>query len=552
MDDFSLNDAALADKVLSGVPPEQTDDELARRGFPSAFDDLLQQYRMIQQKVQQGGAPAPQTTVADDIKGLIALNNQLSPQVGQVIQQLGAQQGQGQPMPAQGAPGMPPQMPPQGQPEPQPQPQPQPQPPPMQQGLGGIDAGMMQNPQLARGGIIAFADGGGSDKEQEAQEPMTYNTYMASQPQVFDTYEAANRELNKTLDPFASEQQETKLPSSYADYMKQTQSDLAGYKKEVAAREERIKNRPLYQAASDPSIEEDRRRIVAEKLSNEHDIDKDRWKSLVDMGLAWAESAAKGDDPLVSYVAGSKAGITSLRKINDDYKKTQAALDKELIALDHAKYVAEETQRKSAYDQVTAIETKIDALHDTLFAKEQEVQKNAVTAAIQHQQATTKSTANPSNYEIQMGIELAVLREQNNKLPPDQRKSEAELRQKASQNAMFNAGQQLKVQNAQDEDFTARYIKEANTVRTALSDPSDRTVSSADRSRYRQATTAQEKEQIVQDLVNARLSIVPTPGAGSSSSSSSAASPPPAPASSSSSSSAGRVIKYDAHGNRIG
>lgn len=403
MDDFSLNDAALADKVLGGVPPEQTDDELARRGFPSAFDDLLQQYRMIQQKVQQGGAPAPQTTVADDIKGLIALNNQLSPQVGQVIQQLGAQQGQGQPMPAQGPPGMPPQ----GQPEPQPQPQPQP--PPMQQGLGGIDAGMMQNPQLARGGIIAFANKGAvestTDEPQEAQEPMTYNTYMAGNP---DEASAA---------PVATTTEETKLPSSYSDYMSQMQSNLSGYKKDVAAREERLKNRPLYQAAPDPSIEEDRRRIVAEKLANEHDIDKDRWQSLVDMGLAWAESAARGDDPLVSLVAGSKAGTTSLRKINDDYKKTQAALDKELIALDHAKYVAEETQRKSAYDQVTAIETKIDALHSDLFKTEAEIQKNAVTAALNKEQVSKAHVTEGSGFvdaltqkNIQSGMDPVTAR----------------------------------------------------------------------------------------------------------------------------------------------
>lgn len=506
MNDFSLTDAAIADKVLAGVPPDQTDDQLAGRGFPSAFDDLLQQYRMLQQKVQQDGAAPPQTTVAQDIMGLAALNNQLSPQAGQAIQQLAAQNapGAGQPMPPQGQP-------------------------PMEQGLGGMNAGVMQNPQFANGGIIAFANRGAvqgtADNTQEDQEPMTYNTYMASMPTQ-----------NTGVVPEQQPRERVKLPSSFGEAMQSLQEGASNYEDTIEARKQALKNRMIYQAKPDPSIEEDRTRINALKLANENDLEPDRWQAMVDMGLAWAESAARGDDPLVSLVAGSKAGVTSLRKINDEYKKTQAALDKELIALDHAKYLAEETNNKDAYNQVYKIQDTIDGLDDKLDALNRDVQTKAAGLYIQHQQATTKSTANPSNYEIQMGIELAVLREQNNKLPPDQRKSEAELRQKASQNAMFNAGQQLKLQNAQDQDFNTRYIKEANNVRTALSDPSDRSVTPADRSRYRQAQTAQEKEQIIQELVNARLSIVPTPpnaappppapGAGSSSSSSSASSQP--------------------------
>jgi hypothetical protein len=161
MNDFSLTDAALADKVLDGVPSDKTDDELARRNFPSEFDSLLQQYRALQEKVEQQGTK-PNTTVAQDIQGLIALNNQLSSQVKNGIKAASmAQQGQ---MPPQG--GQPPQgqMPPQGGQPPQGQMPPQGGPPEMGAGMPTLDAGVMQNPQFAEGGIIAFANTGAVSK----------------------------------------------------------------------------------------------------------------------------------------------------------------------------------------------------------------------------------------------------------------------------------------------------------------------------------------------------------------------------------------------------
>lgn len=350
--DWSLTDAALANKSLSGVPDERTDDELARRGFPSEFDYLLKQYRALQQSVQQSGSNPPKTTVMQDIMGLAALSRMRPPQ--------GAQQ------PA-----------PQAQPQPQPQQMP-PQasaPQPMNQGIGALDAGAMQNPQFAHGGIITFNDGGDSDKE-ETPNPITYNSYM----------EALGQKVDQGQDE-SQDQSGLSLPTSFQGAMTNLQQGAAKHEKDIQARKQELKNRMIYQAKVDPSIEADRKRINAEKLANEHDLEPDRWQAMVDMGLAWAESAARGDDPLLAQVTGFKAGVTSLRKTDDEYKKAQAALDKELIALDHAKYVAEETNRKDAYNQVYKIQDSVNALDDHLDTLNRDLQVKAAGLYIQKQTA---------------------------------------------------------------------------------------------------------------------------------------------------------------------
>jgi hypothetical protein len=516
MDDFTLTDAAVADKALQGVPDEQVDDELAKRNLPTAFDNLLKTYRALQQAMQQKSPSPPQTTVADDIMGLAALNNQLSSPVQNAI----SPQAAGAMSPQSAAP-MPPEMMAQMASQAGAQQPPQ---PPMDQGLGGLDAGVMQAPQFADGGIVAFANRGEveADNSEEPPTPITYNSYMEALGQT------------QTQAPI-SEQEDTKLPTSYTDYMTQMQQGLKDYKKYMGAREENLKNRPVYQAQPDPSVEEDRRRVIAQRLANEHDIDKDRWQSMVDMGLAWAESAAKGDDPLVSLVAGSKAGTTSLRKINDDYKKTQAALDKELIALDHAQYLAEETNRKDAYTQVFKIQDNIDALHSELLKQETELQKNAVTAAIQKEQADTQrgiaAQGRTTDFTRKLAIEKAALRE----LPENQGLTEAQIERKAYQNVVSNDLTREKFDAAQQADWTTRYAKEAEIVRKELN-----SLTSTDPDALEYQTT--KDESIVDRIVRQRMSMSSPPSP----------SRPSSPAPAAAQTSAPRRVKYNEQGQKVG
>lgn len=127
--------ASLQQQIAKGMPPDQAIayvKSMAQDGVAPLVDlyAMMNQFQRLKQ--QQVKPPQNPPTVRDQI---MALSQQGMPQ----------QAGIPQAMPQQGAPGM--------------------APPPMEQGLGGMSAGSMENPSFAGGGVVALAEGGGLDVE---------------------------------------------------------------------------------------------------------------------------------------------------------------------------------------------------------------------------------------------------------------------------------------------------------------------------------------------------------------------------------------------------
>lgn len=116
--------ASLQQQMAKGMPPDQAIayvKSMAQDGVAPLVDlyAMMKQFQRL--KEQQVKPPQNPPTVRDQI---MAMSQQGVPQQGQGMQ-----------------------------------------PPPMEQGLGGMNAGSMENPKFAGGGVVALAEGGGLDVE---------------------------------------------------------------------------------------------------------------------------------------------------------------------------------------------------------------------------------------------------------------------------------------------------------------------------------------------------------------------------------------------------
>lgn len=156
--------ASLQQQMQKGMPVDQAIayvKNMAQDGVAPLVDlySMLSQFQRLKQ--QQAKAPQTPPTVRDQIEAL-ARNRQMGVQP--------AQAGIPQVMPQQPAPGM--------------------VPPPMEQGLGSMNAGSMENPSFAGGGIVAF-DGGGTADSLDIEgiysrgKPKGYGQFGALEMQTF-------------------------------------------------------------------------------------------------------------------------------------------------------------------------------------------------------------------------------------------------------------------------------------------------------------------------------------------------------------------------------
>lgn len=156
--------ASLQQAVQKGMPPDQAV-QYVKSMATQGVAPLADLYAMMNQfqRLKQPQAQAPQTppTIKDQL-------NMLDQQ-----QQMQRQQGNIQQMQA-----------------------PAPQPSPMDRGLGAIDAGNMEYPQFAGGGVVALAGGGEPDLEAEVQRILQKSPVFRT-PEENEILRAAGRQLSR-------------------------------------------------------------------------------------------------------------------------------------------------------------------------------------------------------------------------------------------------------------------------------------------------------------------------------------------------------------------
>jgi hypothetical protein len=371
---FGMPDAAMVSQMAKkdNVPPDQLMQWAANKGIPVALVQMMLKYDALQaasQRQAQSG-PAPTTTVAQDLdQGLAGLRQQ------------------------------------------------QQQPPPANPGIAGLDAGSMETPKFAGGGIVAFANRGAV----EGSEPREFNNELpfsmapgepaATQQQFVPsgvgatTLDQSGDRLSRPFGPYTLPPDNGVAPTPAAGtpptqdqarvssdegglnfaamYAKNQKTGDAAFKDQI----ERAKGRELYNMGTDPSIDQDRQRILAEKLASDNKIRVDHWDALVQAGLAMAASASQPRLPgqsnmLTDLTAGMKAGTDRLAQLNTAYEANQKQLDKELVQLNHLDYMAKETNNKSIYDQKLAKEKDIDALQNKQIEFDATIQSEAAKSTL--------------------------------------------------------------------------------------------------------------------------------------------------------------------------
>ena len=257
-----------------------------------------------------------------------------SPQTPTIREQIAAmaqaQQG-GMPMGAmQGMPqgGMPPQM--AGQMPQMPQ-----QPPPMQQGLGALNAGAMENPQgFAGGGIVAFEEGG----------------VPQSAPPKPRTLEELYRDL-------ALAQQQGTVPQ-----FKQAAEDL------------RLREQEMGIGEYAKSLEEERNLLKTQETRSLEELMQDKENLRRQEAADIAGYATKSPTLLMSMAKARSAAVTRERELEKEIRAARNEREKAAIGLTKAKETAVATRTTAAMNRVDKTEQRlIDAektLNDRQFERE--------------------------------------------------------------------------------------------------------------------------------------------------------------------------------------
>jgi hypothetical protein len=203
--------ASLQQQMQKGMPVDQAIayvKNMAQDGVAPLVDlySMLNQFQRLKQ--QQTKPPQNPPTVRDQIDAM-ARNRQMGAQP--------AQMGTPQMLSQQPAPNM--------------------APPPMEQGLGSMDAGAMENPSFAGGGIVAF-DGGGTANSLDVEgiysrgKPKGYGQFGALEMQTFG--EQAGPEDLARLFAMALSKNDFDTASRLEPYMMQkgiTQDEIANIRR---------------------------------------------------------------------------------------------------------------------------------------------------------------------------------------------------------------------------------------------------------------------------------------------------------------------------------
>ena len=258
----------------------------------------------------------------------------------------------------------------------------------------------MGQPGMAGGGIIAFTGGGQGEQEQDQQneeQAPQQKTYRAPNTldEIFERYGQGEEDINKAFD--------TQI--------------------------KKLDEMEVYQAKVDPSIDEERQRLINEKLAEQNKLPTDKWQALVDMGQAMMEEASKPHTPgfgsMAAWSAGTKAYANKIRQLQADFDKNQEALDKALIQQDHLDYIAKETNRKDAIDGRNAIRKEIAGLQakklETMGTMKHNLAQLGISAInARTNMAQANKPANPTDWQRQYQIAYSAAKKQYPDLPDEQ------------------------------------------------------------------------------------------------------------------------------------
>lgn len=344
---FGLPDAAMLSQMAKQeqVPQDQLMQWAANKGIPMALVQLMLKYDALQAASQRQGQAQqpPSTTVSQDLdQGLATVR-------------------QRQMMPKQ-----------------------QMVPPSANSGIAGLNTGTMENAQYASGGIIAFANRGAvegsmpsmdfswmnnSGRKYSNELPLTFDTGLPQQyvqpigtgavdkSAINPPLPTVNMSKQKGIDETPPSQEEAKVtPSSsgIGDYgMGELNKKYKEIDKNFETQLKELNQYEVYQASTDPAVQQERERAMNEKLANALKLPKDKWDILIADGQAMMDEASKPRQPgeanaWTYWGAGAKAAAVKAKEIQTAYDAAQKELDKHLIDLNHQEWVASETNKKDA------------------------------------------------------------------------------------------------------------------------------------------------------------------------------------------------------------
>jgi len=249
-----------------------------------------------------------------------------------------AQQG-GMPMGAtQGMPqgGMPPQM--AGQMPQMPQ-----QPPPMQQGLGALNAGAMENPQgFAGGGIVAFEEGG--------------------VPQSAPPIVAANLQKPRS---------DQELFNYYANIM--GQGYVPAFKKEEETLEGIEKEQGIGEYAK--SLEEERNLLKTQEKRSLEELMQDKENLRRQEAADIAGYATKSPTLLMSMAKARSAAVTRERELEKEIRAARAEREKAAIGLTKAVEAAKEKRSAGAISAVEKKRARLENVENKIAENQAELKR---------------------------------------------------------------------------------------------------------------------------------------------------------------------------------
>jgi hypothetical protein len=204
----------------------------------------------------------------------------------------------------------------------------------MQQGLGGLDAGRMENPQgFAGGGIVAFADGG--------------------QPQTAPPIVAAN------LPKPRSDQD---LFNYYANIM--GQGYVPAFKKQEEELEGIEKEQGIGEYAK--SLEEERDLLKTQEKRSLEELEADKRNLRRQEAADIAGYATKSRSTLEAMAKARSAAVTRERELEKEIRAARAEREKAAINLTKAKETARTTRTTTAMNRVDKAEDRLIAAETKL------------------------------------------------------------------------------------------------------------------------------------------------------------------------------------------
>jgi len=306
--------ASFKDATAKGMPPDQAMSyvkSLAQQGI-APFVDMPALLKQFQQLKQQTVPPPQQQNIAQQISQLSNMS----------------QQGLGAIRPGAMQPAMPVN--------------------PMQAGIGGMDAGVMENPQgFNSGGIVAFVEGGGA----QSQSTPTPNVVAANLPKPRSTEDIYNYYANI-------------LGQGYVPAFKTQEADLEAIEKEQGIGE------------FAKSLEEEAELLKTQEKRSLEELMQDK-EGLRRQEAADIAGEASGSRSLLEAMSKSRSkAVERERALEKEIRAARAEREKAAIALTKAREAAVEKRTTGAMARVDRAETRRNEAEKTLsdrqFQREQE------------------------------------------------------------------------------------------------------------------------------------------------------------------------------------